>query len=325
MHTLISRTSPYDWHRRIYISIVLIGVFSSGCASLSLPAKQATNPHQVVSAQRAKAEDVLKPLPEMTVRDYEAAGDQYRQQGEMAMAFLQYNKALRLAPDDLSVRYKKGRLFLQKGLITDAIQSFEGIIKQHETYALAHAGLGEAYFRIPSLKKAEQSCRRATELDETLWYAYNCLGMIYDRQKRFQEAIFAYQSATQLQPQQAILLNNIGLSYYAQGKYENALDAFHKALSLENKNTKIYNNLGVILSKLGRYEEALAIFAKGGDQAQAHNNLGVMYLADGHYQEAISSFEKAIAIHPTYYEKASQNLTLARRALATSSKGHSTK
>lgn len=299
--------------------MILIGVFSSGCASL-LPAKQVSSPYQVVSSQLAKAENVLKPLPEMTVRDHEAAGDRYRQQGDLSMAFLQYDKALRLAPNDLNVRYKKGSLFLQKGRIKDAIQSFQGIINQDNTYALAHEGLGAAYFRVPSLRKAEKSCRKATELDATLWGSYNCLGRVYDRQERFQEAVAAYQNAIKLQPQRGMLLNNLGLSYYSQGKYDHALETFNKALSLENENTRIYNNLGVILGKLGRYEEALDTFAKGGGPAQAHNNLGVMYLAEGHYQEAITSFEKAIALNPKYYETASHNLTLARRALAAPNK-----
>ncbi len=320
MHTFISRKQCGHSRRRFYILIVLVGLVSSGCASLSSP-KQVTSPHRVVSAQQAKAENVLKPLPEMTAWDYEAAGDRYWRQGELSMAFLQYDKALRLEPSLLNIRYKKGRLYLQKGRTQEAIRSFMEVIEQDATHALAHEGLGEAHFRLSALQEAEKSCRQATALDATLWSAYNCLGMIYDRQERFQEAIAAYQRAIQLQPKRGMLLNNIGLSYYAQEKYERALDAFNKALSLERDNAKIYNNLGVVLSKLGRYEEALNTFAKGGDQAKAHNNLGVMHLADGRYQEAILSFEKAIAINPQYYEAASRNLTLARRALDVPHKG----
>jgi len=303
------------------VVIVFIGVISSGCASFSTSKNELPDAHQIITAEQAKVEDVLKPLPAMTSTDYEAAGDRYRHQGELSMAFLQYEKALHLAPNDLEVRYKRGRLFLQKGDIQEAIQSFQTIIKQDETYSLAHQGLGEAYFRVPELQKAEASCHKAIELDKTSWIAYNCLGMIYDRQERFEEAVKAYQTAHELQPHRSMVLNNLGISYYAQGKYEKALETLQKALTLEKDSARIYNNIGIVLSKLGRSGEAFDMFAKSGNSAQAHNNLGVLHMAAGQYREAIASFEKAIASHPNYYETARQNLTLARRALATPHNG----
>lgn len=308
-------------HQGVIVAIALITLMNSGCASLSPSKNVLPSAHQVITAKQAKVEDTLKPLPAMVSTDYEAAGDRYRHQGDLSMAFLQYDKALRLAPNDLDVRYKQSRLFLQKGNIQEAIEAFETIIKQDETHSLAYQGLGEAYFRVPNLQKAEANCRKAIELDKTLWLSYNCLGMIYDRQKRFGEAVKAYQTAHKLQPRQSMVLNNLGISYYIQEKYKMALETLQKALVLEKDPTRLYNNLGVVLSKLGRHEEAFDMFAKSGNPAQAHNNLGVVQMAAGQYREAIASFEKAIASHPNYYETARQNLTLARRALATSYHG----
>ncbi len=303
-------------YRKVHVALILIGLINSSCALLSSSESALPRTHEVITAKQAKAEDVLKPLPEMTSRDYETSGDRYRRQGDLSMAFLQYDKALRLTPNNLDVRYKQNYLLLQRGRIKEAIESFKDMIKQDETYGLAHQGLGEAYFRVLALQKAEASCRQAIELDKTLWLSHNCLGMIYDRQERFEEAFQAYQSALQLQPRRSMVLNNLGMSYYAQGKYEMALETFQKALTLEKDSTRIYNNLGVVLSQLGRHVEALAAFTKSGNPAQAHNNLGVVQMAEGQYQEAIASFEKAIASHPADYETARQNLTLVRKTSA---------
>ncbi len=298
------------------MSLILVAVLSSGCASLSPPLASDTSNHQVQSAQRAKAEKPLKPLPEMTAADYEALGDRHYQQGNLPLAFMQYDKALRLSPGDPRIEYKRSYLFLQNGAVDQAIAAFQQILDTDANFAPAHEGLGESFLQAGKLKQAEQSCRKAIDLDSTRWRSYNCLGMAYDRQKRHQDAAAAYQDAIALQPQRSILLNNLGLSYLAQENYEAATRVLKKALTLEKGNIKIYNNLGIALSRWGKYEEALDTFSQGGNPAQAHNNLGVMYMAEGQYQKAIASFEKAISLHPSYYETASRNLTLAMRGLA---------
>src|SRR5205823_12395896 len=78
---------------------------------------------------------------------------------------------------------------------------------------------------------------------------------------------------------------------------------------------RVYNNLGLTLTKLGRYEEALEAFTQGGDKAKAYNNVGVVYFADGKYPEAIAFFRKALALNPSYYAKANENLQAAQKAL----------
>lgn len=184
---------------KFMVSLVLLGLAVSGCASLSQPAPR-TTPHEVVSARQAKAENVLKSLPEMTVRDYEVLGDLHVQQGNPSLAFLQYDKALRLEPNHLSLRYKQSRLLLQNGSIDAAVRSFQDMLKLDPNSALAHEGLGEAFLRAHKLDQAERSCSQAVALDSARWRSYNCLGMTYDRKKQFQDAIAAYQQAIKLQP-----------------------------------------------------------------------------------------------------------------------------
>jgi tetratricopeptide (TPR) repeat protein len=60
----------------------------------------------------------------------------------------------------------------------------------------------------------------------------------------------------------------------------------------------------------------LEAFRRGGTEASAFNNLGCIYLGQGKYAEAEAHFEKAIALSPTFYVKASENLRQARAYLA---------
>ncbi|HSF32994.1 MAG TPA: tetratricopeptide repeat protein [Candidatus Tectomicrobia bacterium] len=258
----------------------------------------------------------LKNLPEMTVADYERLGDSYFQLGNLNMAFIQYDKALRLDPSQVRLRYKMGLLFVKKGLPEDALAMFQEVLKRDASYALAYEGMGQAYLKVNRFKEAENQFRHSLTLNPQLWQSHNFLGMLYDRQQRFGEAIAEYQAAIQLKPDQGSLFNNVGMSYFLKGEHEKALDAFRETLKRGTANAKVYNNMGLTLGKLGRYQEALEAFKNGGDEAKAHNNLGVIYLAAGRYQEAIAAFERAIAVSPSYYLKASENLNTAKKALA---------
>ena len=76
--------------------------------------------------QDAKA----KKIPEMTADGHERLGDSYLKQGNIDLAFVQYNEALTLDPNLISVRYKIGCLFLKKGLSKDAEEQYNKICGQ---------------------------------------------------------------------------------------------------------------------------------------------------------------------------------------------------
>jgi tetratricopeptide (TPR) repeat protein len=96
------------------------------------------------------------------------------------------------------------------------------------------------------------------------------------------------------------------------GNHQAAVDAFRKALELNFREPRVFNNLGLALAGMGRYDEAMDAFRKGGGDAQAYNNMGCIYLDGGKYPEAIKCFERAIALEPGFYAKASENLKKAR-------------
>jgi tetratricopeptide (TPR) repeat protein len=79
--------------------------------------------------------------------------------------------------------------------------------------------------------------------------------------------------------------------------------------------SKIHNNLGLALAKLNRYHDALESFRRASNEEEAYNNLGIFYLSNNEAGPAIACFKKAIELSPRYYDKANDNLMLAKRAL----------
>ena len=300
--------------------VVLSSTLAGGCATRQAPQPtlRLGDYQKLLERQKAGmsvADETPQKLPEMTIEEYEIAGDNYLLQNNLPMAFVQYDKALRMAPTARVLRYKKGMIFLRKGLAREALREFQDVLKTDDTFALAYEGSGQAFLLLGDMRAAEQQLQRAIALDASLWKSHNFLGMIYDQQQRFDDAIAAYKTALTLKRDDGALFNNFGMSHYRQGDYANALRAFEKAVDMGYVDAKVYNNLGLALAKLGRYQEALIAFTKGSDPAKAHNNLGVIYFTAGQYKEALAAFEKAIELSPRYYPTASENLRLAQQAL----------
>lgn len=306
------------------LGFLLVSVF--GCASSSQNIRrgaefesQSQNPTISNSRSAQPAPHQRNILPEeplqMSPEELERLGDIYLSRNNLHMAFVQYEKSLKLNPDDIRVRYKKGLVLTLGGLNGDAIKEFNGVLRKDPSYALAYEGLGRAYFQMKKLDEAERNLRKAIELNSGLWKTHNYLGLIYDYKRKHGLAIEEYVSAIRLNPHKGILYHNMGVSYAMAGDYERAINSFKTALENRYTDKKVFNNLGLAYCRVGRYEEALEAFKKGGDVAQAYNNLGCVLMKEGRFEKAIKCFEKAIELSPTFYAKANENLKKARMAI----------
>ncbi|MDD5207678.1 MAG: tetratricopeptide repeat protein, partial [Desulfobacterales bacterium] len=133
---------------------------------LSTPRVKSAFRKQIARSQEETT--AFKKLPEMTSDDYENSGDMYFGNGEFYMAYVQYEKALDLKPDNVRVMYKKGILFLFTDKYEDAAKEFQVLIKKAPDYASAYEGLGQALFQMRKYNEAENSLMKAVELDPKL-------------------------------------------------------------------------------------------------------------------------------------------------------------
>ena len=313
-----------DWIDRaagaLCVSLLVLVFSLSSCASSKREVNYNPGEYQQVlerqKAGLAPAENEIgSDSKDMSPKELQLLGDQYLQQGNPAMAIVQYQNAVEADPSLFHIHYKIGEMFLKKGLPQDAVQHFQEVLKHDEHDARTLEGLGEAYFRMGKEEEAETSFRKAIALQPDRWQTHNFLGMLLDRKKRHQDAVTEYEQGLRLRPDEATLLNNVGLAYYLLGRYENAVESFHRALLTGSGQPKIHNNLGLALAKLNRYHDALESFRRASNEEEAYNNLGVFYLSNGNAGNAIACFKKAIELSPRYYDKANDNLMLAKRAL----------
>lgn len=317
----------------VALPAVLTGPGCAASKTLGLtPAGQVKSDYsKLLEAQRRKAdfeamEASKVQLPDMTAAELEHRGDIYLKRGNIDGAFMRYEKASRMEPENPRLHYKKGRLFLQKNMTVAAKREFEIILSRDQENPLGHEGMGRVLFQDKNLKEAESSFIRALEGQSGLWEAHNYLGLICDARQDHKAAIDHYRAALLAKPGEALTLNNLGLSYYLNGQLEEASRTFEQAIQEGVSNERTLNNYAVVLGAAGQYSRALEVLKSGGEDAKAYNNLGMILMQKGDYLHAKDAFEKAVDLSPGYFAKAHENLqrvneTLSDRGLVSAKNG----
>jgi eukaryotic-like serine/threonine-protein kinase len=211
--------------------------------------------------------------------------------------------------------YLEGRGYLHRfdvaGNIDRAIESLNKALKVDPGYVLAHAALGEAYWRKALATndtlwadRALQSARKAVELGGRHPLPHVKLGEIYAQRGRQREAIREFELALQLQPANADAYRGLGRAYASIELNQEAENAYLQAVRLRPTDWYAHNLLGVFYYGQGKYDQAEQAWLKAReltpDNEYPYRNLGMVYLATGKLDDARAHFEKSHAIQPSF-------------------------
>ena len=172
---------PHTSRQILFLAALLCVLWAlSGCSwwNKDPGPRESTGYRQMMELQKQKAAmmdkelDVSKKFGEPDAEEMERLGDQYIRQGNMNMAFVYYDKAVRMDPKLSSAHYKMGRLYLSKGMNDEAAGEFEAILKDFPKYALAYEGKGQVALAQGKLEAAMGQFKEAIALDPDLWQAY---------------------------------------------------------------------------------------------------------------------------------------------------------
>jgi len=210
--------------------------------------------------------------------------------------------------------YMQGRGYLQRyevpQNIDTAITLFNRALEQDPKYALAEAGLGEAYWRSYELTKdthwAEEASLRsaaAIALNDKLPQVYVTLGMIHTGTGRYEEAVQNLQKALVLDPINSDAYRELAKTYQQMGRQKEAESTYLNAIAVRPGYWGTHNDLGGFYYRLGRYAEAekefQSVVALTPDNARGYSNLGVIAYSQKRYEEAAKMYEKSVAIKPS--------------------------
>jgi TolB-like protein/DNA-binding winged helix-turn-helix (wHTH) protein len=209
--------------------------------------------------------------------------------------------------------YLKGRYYLGKydeEGFKRGLESFKQAIDLDPNYALAYAGLADAYYGLSNLylppaeamPKARSEAMKALELDETLAEAHASLALVKAQYEwEWAGAEREYKRARELNP--GIASVHFGYSTYliARGRPEEALAELKQAHELDPLSLAI--DLFSVFPfyyappPLRQYDRAIeelrTIIALEPNFSSAHALLGGVYLEKGMYEEAVAAHKKA--------------------------------
>ena len=209
--------------------------------------------------------------------------------------------------------YLLGRYHLNR--LTDegfrkGLDYFQKAIEKDANYALAYAGLADAYARLSGYNsispnegfpKARTAASKALELDDQLAEARVILGLVkylYDwdwagAEKEFKRAI-------EINPSNADAHQTYG--YYLSGmqRFDEALAEMKRARELDPLSIEKIVAMGDVLYQQHQYDQAIEQYRKAlemdPNSGIAHWAIGNVYVQKGMYDEAIAEYQKSIPL-----------------------------
>jgi TolB-like protein len=207
--------------------------------------------------------------------------------------------------------YMQGRAAAQRRTNADLLASvsyYEKALQEDSNYALAYAGLSDAYANlgyygsiapIEGRRKAEEAARKALELDDRLAEAHSALGQvdIAFAPSNFSTGDRELKHAIELNPNLAVAHYNMGLSFIRQGRLDEASTELLMARALDPLSSVIARAVAIPHYFKRDYARAFELLRQAnevGPPLSATWEIG-LYIKNGSLNEAFAEIEKAKA------------------------------
>ncbi len=218
-----------------------------------------------------------------------ASGWRAYQQGDMEQAFIAYQRAVTLIPNDASLWYDLGCLHVHRHEPDAARTAFHKALSLDLRFAPASAALGqlaEEDGRLSNAKEFYTHAVRQQPSNTTFLYLLlrtqlmledpsakqtadallalapadldtrYTLGVLALHAQQLELAIYHFQGVLVRAPNHLMAWNGLGLSYAGMNVWDEALKALEHAKSLDPNNPKTLTNLGLVAAKQQRWQEA---------------------------------------------------------------------
>ena len=205
--------------------------------------------------------------------------------------------------------YMQGRAAAQRRTSADLLASvsyYEKALQEDGKYALAYAGLSDAYANLgyygsiapmEGRRKAEEAARKALELDDKLAEAHTALGQVCVAfaPSNFPMGDSELKHAIELNPNLAVARYNLGLSLIRQGRLDEASTELTKARELDPLSSVIARAVVIPYYFKRDYVRAFELLQQAnelGPPLSATWEIG-LYIRAGKLEQAFADIEKA--------------------------------
>jgi serine/threonine protein kinase/cytochrome c-type biogenesis protein CcmH/NrfG len=219
---------------------------------------------------------------------------------------------------DYYLRARDALYRMTKNDVKSAIELFQQAIELDSRYAVAYAGLGEAYATLyQSFERKESYIDRSMEAslkaltyDAVLSEAYAALGLAYFDKKMLDEALSAGQKAIELDPNSFVGYWILGRIYHTTDRDREAIELYKKVVALNPDFYAVHMDLRTAYERLGdkeNYEDAVRnevevyprYLARYPEDPRAHIFYAVALARAGRMEEGKREAAKAVELNPS--------------------------
>lgn len=121
-----------------------------------------------------------------------------------------YNSALEIYPESMEAWYNKGWYFQNRGMIADAMNCYQTIVKIDSSWSEPYYNMGYIHLQITEqYDSAIYYFNKAVTFDPEYFQAYNNIGLAYEKSEDFANAKFYYTKAIEINPDYQLAKNNL--------------------------------------------------------------------------------------------------------------------
>jgi serine/threonine-protein kinase len=210
--------------------------------------------------------------------------------------------------------YSQARLFLERpdvpGNLDHAIRLFQSAIAKDNRFALAHAGLGQAYWAqyretqdTAWTNRATAAILDALRIDPDQPEVRLSLAVMYHGLGRPDAASEELQRVLAVQPRNDDAHRLLAGIHIDRSEWDAAVAELQRAIELRPNYWRNHSELGYTHFRAGRVEDALKAYQRvvelQPDSARGYHMLGTVYQSAGRLPEALQNYSRANAMRPS--------------------------
>ncbi|HKQ05906.1 MAG TPA: tetratricopeptide repeat protein [Blastocatellia bacterium] len=258
-----------------------------------------------LSGKRDKAMETFEKMKKVLGTDSAVADqliiDTLINEGKFKEALEAANAAVTRFPDERGLKFQRAQAAGRLGDMQTADATLRGLLKQSSEDIDVYLYWSSVQLEANQLKEAEDSARKAIDLDPKDVGPLITLSSIQERQKKLKESEATLRRALDIDPDNATVLNNLG--YFLADRNERLAEAealIRRAVNIEPTNGSFLDSLGWLLYRQNKLPEAqkyleLAVIYQS-RSATIHDHLGDLYKKTGQTDKARAKWEDALKL-----------------------------
>jgi len=164
-----------------------------------------------------------------------------QKQDQLHQSLFCYQKALQLKPEDATVYFNIGLMFIHLKQYDRACGFFEKALECESERADIYSQFAKALQKGDRVEEAIKQCKKAIQYDKHHFNAHLNLGLCYGKQLKLDDAIRSLKTALKLKPKDKTASVNLAFCYLLQDKWEKAWPLYEERWGTGEYSQKVLN------------------------------------------------------------------------------------